>query len=46
MMIRFKANVVDRSFDGDPEMPLLWYLRDILGPNGAALRVIPTHACA
>ena len=29
-MIRFKVNRVDRSFDADPEMPLLWYLRDIL----------------
>ena len=33
-MIRFKVNAVDRSFDGDPEMPLLWYLRDILGLTG------------
>jgi isoquinoline 1-oxidoreductase subunit alpha len=33
-MIRFKVNGVARSFDGDPEMPLLWYLRDILGLTG------------
>ena len=33
-MIRFKVNGVDRSFDGDPEMPLLWYLRDILELTG------------
>jgi len=33
-MIRFKVNGVDRSFDGDPEMPLLWYLRDGLGLTG------------
>jgi len=33
-MIHFKVNGVDRSFDGDPEMPLLWYLRDILGLTG------------
>jgi isoquinoline 1-oxidoreductase subunit alpha len=33
-MVRFKVNGVDRSFDGDPEMPLLWYLRDILGLTG------------
>jgi isoquinoline 1-oxidoreductase subunit alpha len=33
-MIRFKVNGVDRSFDGDPEMPLLWYIRDILGLTG------------
>jgi isoquinoline 1-oxidoreductase alpha subunit len=33
-MIRFKVNGRDQSFDGDPEMPLLWYLRDILGLAG------------
>jgi isoquinoline 1-oxidoreductase subunit alpha len=33
-MIQIKVNGVDRSFDGDPEMPLLWYLRDILGLTG------------
>jgi len=33
-MTRFKVNGVARSFDGDPEMPLLWYLRDILGLTG------------
>jgi isoquinoline 1-oxidoreductase subunit alpha len=33
-MIRFKVNGVERSFDGDPEMPVLWYLRDILGLTG------------
>jgi isoquinoline 1-oxidoreductase subunit alpha len=33
-MIQFKVNGVDRSFDGDAEMPLLWYLRDILGLTG------------
>lgn len=33
-MIHFKVNGIDRSFDGDPEMPLLWYLRDILGLTG------------
>ncbi len=29
-MIQCKVNGVERSFDGDPEMPLLWYLRDQL----------------
>ena len=29
-MVRLKVNGIDRSFDGDPEMPLLWYLRDEL----------------
>jgi isoquinoline 1-oxidoreductase subunit alpha len=33
-MIHVKVNGVDREFDGDPEMPLLWYLRDILGLTG------------
>jgi isoquinoline 1-oxidoreductase subunit alpha len=33
-MIHFKVNGVAQSFDGDPEMPLLWYLRDILGLTG------------
>jgi len=33
-VIRFKINGVDRSFDGDLEMPLLWYLRDGLGLTG------------
>lgn len=33
-MIKLKVNGVERSFDGDPEMPLLWYLRDILGLTG------------
>jgi isoquinoline 1-oxidoreductase alpha subunit len=33
-MVRFKVNGVERSFNGDPEMPLLWYLRDILGMTG------------
>lgn len=33
-MIRLKVNGKERSFDGDPEMPLLWYLRDTLGLTG------------
>jgi len=31
---QLKVNGVKRSFQGDPEMPLLWYLRDILGLTG------------
>lgn len=27
-MIQFKVNGKSRQFDGDPDMPLLWYLRD------------------
>jgi isoquinoline 1-oxidoreductase alpha subunit len=33
-MINLKVNGVDRTFDGDPTMPLLWYLRDVLGLTG------------
>ena len=33
-MIHLKVNGVERSFDGDPEMPVLWYLRDVLGLTG------------
>ncbi len=33
-MIRLKVNGIERSFDGDPDMPLLWYLRDELGLTG------------
>jgi len=34
-MIELKVNGVTRRFDGDPEMPLLWYLRDVLELTGA-----------
>jgi isoquinoline 1-oxidoreductase alpha subunit len=33
-MIKLKVNGVNRQFDGDPEMPLLWYLRDELEMTG------------
>ena len=33
-MIRLRINGVERSYDGDPQMPLLWYLRDVLGLTG------------
>ena len=33
-MIRLKINGQARQFDGDPEMPLLWYLRDELQLTG------------
>jgi isoquinoline 1-oxidoreductase alpha subunit len=33
-MAQFKVNNQTRTFEGDPEMPLLWYLRDILGLTG------------
>ncbi len=28
MAVKFTINETEQSFDGDPEMPLLWYLRD------------------
>jgi len=33
-MVHLKINGSAQTFDGDPEMPLLWYLRDILGLTG------------
>ncbi len=33
-MVKINVNGVDHSFDGDPSMPLLWYLRDVLGLTG------------
>ncbi|MEP7338523.1 MAG: (2Fe-2S)-binding protein [Acidobacteriota bacterium] len=33
-MIKLKVNGTNRQFDGDPEMPLLWYLRDELQMTG------------
>ncbi len=33
-MIQLKVNGVPRKFEGDPEMPLLWYLRDVLQLTG------------
>jgi len=34
-MITLKINGAEQQFDGDPDMPLLWYLRDIAGLTGA-----------
>jgi isoquinoline 1-oxidoreductase alpha subunit len=34
MTIRVRVNGVDRELDVDPEMPLLWALRDVLGLTG------------
>ena len=33
-MMTLTVNGVEHRFDGDPEMPLLWYLRDELGLTG------------
>jgi isoquinoline 1-oxidoreductase alpha subunit len=32
--MKLKVNQQDRSFDGDPDMPLMWYLRDELALTG------------
>jgi len=32
--MQIKVNGVQHTFNGDPEMPLLWYLRDELGLTG------------
>ncbi|WNG35622.1 (2Fe-2S)-binding protein [Archangium minus] len=34
MSIRVRINGVDKELDVDPEMPLLWALRDVLGLTG------------
>jgi isoquinoline 1-oxidoreductase alpha subunit len=33
-MIRFKVNGKEKNYDGDPDMPLLWYLRDVAQLTG------------
>jgi isoquinoline 1-oxidoreductase subunit alpha len=33
-MLKLKVNGIDRTFDGDSNMPLLWYVRDVLGLTG------------
>jgi isoquinoline 1-oxidoreductase alpha subunit len=33
-MSKFTVNGRAHQFDGDPEMPLLWYLRDVVGMTG------------
>lgn len=34
-MIRLTVNSAPRQFDGDPDMPLLWYLRDFIDLTGS-----------
>jgi isoquinoline 1-oxidoreductase alpha subunit len=34
-MIRLKVNGKSREYQGDPQMPLLWYLRDVLQLTGS-----------
>ena len=38
-MIRFKVNGKEKTFDGDPDMPLLWYLRDVAATHGNEVRL-------
>ena len=33
-MINLKVNGANKQFDGDPDMPLLWYLRDVAELTG------------
>jgi isoquinoline 1-oxidoreductase subunit alpha len=33
-MVKLSINGQQHSYDGDPSMPLLWYLRDVLGLTG------------
>ena len=33
-MVKLKINGQERSYDGDPSIPLLWYLRDEIGLTG------------
>ena len=33
-MVKLRVNGQEQLFDGDPSMPLLWYLRDELGLTG------------
>ena len=33
-MVKLKVNGIDRTFDGDPNMPLLWYGAGRLGVDG------------
>lgn len=32
--MKVRVNKQDKNYDGDPEMPLMWYLRDELGLTG------------
>ena len=34
-MITLNINGAQRQFEGDPDMPLLWYLRDVAGLTGS-----------
>ena len=38
-MANLRVNGQERAYDGDPSMPLLWYLRDELGSDGHQVRL-------
>ena len=38
-MIRLNVNGAEHQVDADPEMPLLWALRDVLGLTGHQVRL-------
>src|SRR5437879_7991029 len=38
-MIQLKVNGIERSFDGETEMRLLWFLRDVCGLTGSKFGV-------
>lgn len=44
-MIQFKLNGISIEFDGDPDMPLLTYLRDVQGIMSAKDGCAPQAAC-
>lgn len=46
-MEKLEVNGTDRSFDGDPKMPLLWYVRDMLQLTGPQFGcgIAPCGAC-
>ena len=49
-MIKLKVNGAARQFDGDPGMPLLWFLRDELNLKGtkfgsSGIRVVRPIYC-
>ena len=43
-MVSLTVNGESQQFDGDPNMPLLWYLRDQLGLTGSKYGAAPASA--
>jgi len=38
-MIKLTVNGTAVAYDGDPSMPLLWFLRDVQGLTGTQVRL-------